>query len=236
MLVHGGSWRKYHKRLYRDLGRTLARAGYVAASVEYRLVPDGVFPRAVQDCGCALSYLRNHAGELGIDPDRIAVMGYSAGGHLVSLLGVGEDIESIQPDCAEGPTYPPAAVISGAGPQDLLALADADVVQNFIGGTLETHYESYVDASPLMHVHEGTPPFLFIHGSADQVVPIEQSRDMRDALLEVGTSAELLVVPLSGHVFQSSGEWGDVGFATSEDAPEAFIVLRDFLERTVGRP
>lgn len=236
MLVHGGSWRHFHKDRYRDHGRRFARAGYVAASVEYRLVPDGDFPNAVQDVGCALSYLRNHAEALGIDPERIAAMGYSAGGHLVSLVGVGEAIPEITPDCAEGPTYPPAAVISGAGPQDLFDLARFDPVQDFLGGTAEERYDAYVAASPLLHVHPDAPPFLFVHGSTDQIVPISHSERMRDALREQGVDANLLVIRLAGHALQSPGDWGDITFSTSEDSPEVFVALAHFLESTVGRP
>lgn len=236
MLVHGGSWRSYHKDRYRTFARMLARAGYVSASVEYRLVPEGAFPAAVQDVGCALSYLRNHADELGIDPARIAAMGYSAGGHLVSLVGVGEDLPEIAPDCAEGPTYPPAAVISGAGPQDLFALSEASVVRDFLGGTPEERYDTYVAASPILHVHPDAPPFLLIHGSVDQIAPESQSARMREALREQGVPVDMLVIRLTGHILQSSGELGDVSIETSEDAAESFVAISAFLERTIGRP
>lgn len=236
MLVHGGAWKYMHKERYRALGRRLARAGYVAASVEYRLIPDGVFPNAAQDVGCALSYLRNHADALGIDPNRIAAMGYSAGGHLVSLLGVSENVPSIAPDCDEGATFPPAAIISGAGPQDLLALSDTKIVREFLGGRPEDINDVYLAASPIFNVHPDMPPFLLIHGSTDLVVPTGQSERMRDAILEQGVEATLLLVRGGGHALEATGEWGDVNLQPPTESPEAWIAISAFLEHTVGRP
>jgi acetyl esterase/lipase len=236
MLVHGGAWKFMHKEQYRSLGRRLARAGYVAASVEYRLVPEGVFPNAAQDVGCALSYLRNHAAELGLDPNRIAAMGYSAGGHLVSLLAVSENVPMIAPDCAEGPTYPPAAIISGAGPQDLFALSGAKIVREFLGGSPDEIEDVYFAASPIFNVHPDMPPFLFIHGSTDFVVPTGQSERMRDAVEAQGVEAQLLLVRGAGHVLEANGEWGDVDVQASTESPESWIAISAFLERTVGTP
>ena len=111
MLIHGGAWRFGSKDAYSDAAERLARAGFVAATINYRLVPGGTYPAAVQDCVCALSFLRANADAYGIDPERIAVMGYSAGGHLSSLIGVAGDDEAHAPDCEWGPTGLPAAVI-----------------------------------------------------------------------------------------------------------------------------
>jgi hypothetical protein len=115
----------------RPTAQRLAHSGYVAATIEYRLVPDGVFPAAAEDCFCALAFLRAHAQEYGLDPQRVALMGYSAGGQLVSLLGVhAEDPELQDPGCPAGLTFAPAAVIDGAGPADLRAMAGADLLLN----------------------------------------------------------------------------------------------------------
>jgi pectinesterase len=157
LLIHGGGWSKFSKDVYVKQGQRLAGAGYVAVSINYRLTPAGVYPAAIQDCACALSTLRARAAEWGVDPNRIAVMGYSAGGHLASVLGVSIDEPDFAPDCAAGPTYAPAAVISGAGPQDLRAMAWADAVQALIGGSLEEYPLRYERASPLAQVRAAAP-------------------------------------------------------------------------------
>lgn len=234
LLIHGGGWSKFSKQAYIKQGRRLAGAGYVAVSINYRLTPAGVYPGAMQDSACALAAVRANADEWGIDPQRVAVMGYSAGGHLASVLGVAIDEPDFQPDCAAGPTFAPAAVISGAGPQDLREMAWAEAVQALIGGTLEEYPERYERASPMARVRPGAPPFLFIHGTQDLFVDVEQSEHMRDALRAVGTDARLLTLAGGGHLLNSGSDVGQVEGLTSGDTPEAWAAIIDFLDRTVG--
>ncbi len=235
MLVHGGSWRYFDRDRYKSVARRLARSGYVTASIDYRLVPAGVFPNAVHDTGCALAYLQNHADELGIDPDRIVLIGYSAGAHLGSLVAVADD-PALVPDCAEGAPAPPAGVISGAGPQDMRTLPDARAVREFMGGTRSELPEAYALASPVSHASADDPPFLFVHGAQDFFVDVDQSEQMRDLLVEAGVEAELLQLAGTGHVFNPSDDASTLGIGLSTDAPEAWIAVMDFLERTVGLP
>lgn len=234
LLIHGGGWSMFSKQAYIKQGRRLAGAGYVAAAINYRLTPDGVYPRAMQDSACALATLRAHAEEWGLDPRRVAVMGYSAGGHLASVLGVAIDEPDFQPDCAAGSTFAPAAVISGAGPQDLRELAWADAVQALIGGTLEEYPDRYERASPLARVRSGAPPFLLIHGTQDLFIDVDQSVAMRDALRAVGTDARLLTLAGGGHLLNSGADVGQVDGSTSADTPEAWAAIIDFLDRTIG--
>src|SRR5688572_22635069 len=109
MYIHGGGWSSGNRGHHADHARRLAESGYVAISIDYRLVPDGAYPAAMQDTSCALAFVRAHADEYGLDPARIAVMGYSAGGHLVSLLGVATDEPDFIPDCAAAPAGAPVA-------------------------------------------------------------------------------------------------------------------------------
>ena len=235
MLVHGGSWRYFDRDRYKSVARRLARSGYVTASIDYRLVPAGEFPNAVHDTSCALAYLQNHADELGIDPARIVLIGYSAGAHLSSLVAVADD-PSLMPDCAEGAPSKPAAVISGAGPQDMRTLPDARAVREFMGGSESDLPEAYALASPVSHASADDPPFLFIHGAQDLFVDLDQSEAMRGLLLDQGVEAELLQLAGTGHVFNPSDDATTLGIGLSTDAPEAWIAVMDFLERTVGVP
>lgn len=235
LLIHGGGWSKFSKDVYVDHGHRLADAGYVVAAINYRLVPDGAYPLMIRDCLCALSFLRNNAAEYGIDPDRVAVGGYSAGGHLSSLIAVASDVEEFQPDCDAGPTGPPQAVIAGAGPQDMNTMPQVAAVKNFLGGSKQDIPEVYDMASPIFHVRPGLPPFLFIHGEGDLFVDISHSRRMRDALIAEGNEARLLTLHGGGHLLNPSPDVGKQAIAiTSADAPEAWAAMLAFLDRTVG--
>jgi acetyl esterase/lipase len=233
MFIHGGGWSGGSRDHYTSAAKRLADSGWVTATIDYRLVPDGVFPHAVQDCLCALSYLRAHADELEIDPQRIAVMGYSAGGHLSSLLGVAADLPELAPDCAAGPTGPPAAVLPGAGVHDLRGL-DHEVVVDFLGGPEAEAPERYALASPISHVAGYKPPFLLFHGDGDWIVPVEESRAMRDALVASGNDAELLEMGGVGHLVSSGADLTSVEVVP--ERPELWLAVADFLERTMGAP
>jgi acetyl esterase/lipase len=236
VIVHGGGWRLFHKERYRGVARRLARSGYVAVSVEYRLVPDGQFPNAAHDVACALAYVQNHASELGADPNRIVMLGYSAGAHLASLIATGNEDPGLAPSCSEGTPYKPAGVVSGAGPQDMFSLAQVGVVSDFLGGTPTTKANAYALASPITHVSADDPPFLFIHGSRDLLVPIEQALEMRDELEAVGVETSFLTLRGSGHIVNPSDDDASLDVATIIDSPEAWIAIMDFLDRTIGTP
>ncbi|MBL0216376.1 MAG: alpha/beta hydrolase [Myxococcales bacterium] len=236
LVIHGGGW---HDGLERDgmadHARRLAEAGYVAVNLSYRLVPSGgEFPHAVQDCICALSWIRGHAAAYGIDPDRIGAIGYSAGGHLVSMLGTAAADPIVAPDCAAGPTTPVAAVVSGAGPQDMGLLLQVDNVKDFVGGSKEEVPERYVQASPISYVSPGAPPFLFIHGDSDWFVDLEHARRMGAALEAVGTEHRLLEIPGGGHIWNRGASGSTWDLATAIDLPQAWAATIDFLDHEIG--
>lgn len=235
LLVHGGGWRSFSKDSTSKEAERLAGAGYVTASINYRLVPDAVYPDNIRDVMCALAFFQGHADEYGFDRARVAVMGYSAGGHLASLVGVATDVAEFAPDCAAGAPLPPAAVISGAGPQDMSLLAGANAVEEFLGGTLDEVPERYAMASPIEHVDAGEPPFLFVHGSGDLFVDLEHSELMRDTLEAAGNTAYVLALRGGGHLL-NSGPSGDRQFGVSTDTPEAWAAIHDFLDQTIGAP
>jgi acetyl esterase/lipase len=237
LAIHGGGWTEgiYRDSIAPEVER-LAEAGYVAVNIEYRLTPDGgQFPHAVQDCFCALAWMRGHASELGIDPDRIAGIGYSAGGHLVSMLGTAAADPSVAPDCAAGPAAPLAAVVSGAGPQDMSALLQVSSVTAFMGGTKDALPDRYADASPITHVAAGDPPFLLVAGNNDWFVGVDHARRMKRALDDVGSEARLFEIPGGGHIWNGAdGQWELP--LTSIDTPEAQAAIIDFLDHTIGPP
>ena len=211
----------------------LARHGVAAATVDYRLTqaPVAVFPAAVHDVRCAVQWLRAHAADHGVDPSRIAAAGYSAGGHLASMLGTGAEVAALRGAC-DAPDAPPTvrAVVSVAGPQDLRVRGpytreQARLVTNFLGVFPGDAPEVASLASPVAHVSPGDPAFLLVHGTEDELVPVEQARRMKAALTRIGARATLLELPGMGHTF--------VGLASSE-MPEVRCTTLAFLGRWIG--
>lgn len=236
VFIHGGAWTAGSKVEYLLAARRMGGSGYVAATLDYRLVPEAVYPNAIQDVRCALAFLRANAVEYGLDPDRIAVVGYSSGGHLASMLGVAEGVAELEPDCAAGTTGPANAVVAGAGIHDLRAMADTGSVEDFLGGTLEEVPDRYDQASPVTHVKAGAPPYLLIHGGSDWVVSFEQSERMRDALEAAGNSVRFMELTDQGHFLASGPDPGGEYVLTTTDRPEYWIALGDFLVEALGAP
>jgi acetyl esterase/lipase len=219
LLLHGGSWSAGSRASLHDEMRALARRGYTAAAVEYRLTqaPRDVFPAAIADVRCALRTLRRRASDFHAAPDRVAAMGYSAGGHLASLLGVAANVSELDdaPCEAANEDHRVNAVVSYAGPQDLrvngpYTQEQAEIVTNFLGVFPGDAPAIARLASPLAHVSAGDPPFLMLHGTDDPLVPVDHPRRMARALREIGTPASVLELGDIGH--------GYVGMLASDDA------------------
>jgi acetyl esterase/lipase len=231
VLIHGGAWTSGSKGDLRAEILLLAQLGYVAASLDYRLAdaPRNVFPAAVKDVRCAVRWLRSRADEYGIDPARVAAVGVSAGGHLASMLGVAAAAGGLdEPACSA--TQPPvdvSAVVSYAGPQDLrvsgpYTVEQAVLVTNFLGVFPGNAPALAASASPITYVGASAAPFLLVHGTADPLVPVDQSRRMKTALRQAGVKATLLELPSVGHDFVSIG---------SPSAPQVGCTILAFLDR-----
>jgi acetyl esterase/lipase len=197
ILVHGGSWSRGNRRRMQRVAEKAVERGYAAVNIEYRLAPENRYPAQLADVLAAVCWVRTHAGGLGIDPDRIALWGYSAGGHL-SLLA------AARPEWAAGSTCDgvPAEVqacVAGAGPTDLRLLGGAGPVRRFLGGSPEEISLVYEEASPLLAADSDYPPTFLYHGRNDWIVDVEHSRRMRDALQEAGVTVELFEID-GGHV------------------------------------
>jgi acetyl esterase/lipase len=237
LFIHGGTWRHGSKAHFASAGARLARSGYVAVSINYRLLPDGMFPNNLSDCICALAFVRAHAADYGIDPDRIAVMGYSAGAHLASLVALASDHAELPADCAAAggqPIAPPAAAISASGPQDMRhwydELDDKSTVTEIFGGTPAELPHAYELGSPRYHVEAGAPPFLILQ----DIVDFGGVGDFRDALVAAGNDARLLAVEGSLHILE---QYDDAGFyegGVSSETPVAWVAIESFLARTIG--
>lgn len=232
--IHGGGWRGGTRAEYAPLIVQLARRGYVAITIDYRLAPKHRFPAQAQDVRAAVRWLREQADELGVDAERIGLLGWSAGGHLACFVGVA-GVEAYSPlgDSSEPTSRQPSAdvqaVVSFSGLTDLTANYWNEIPSGrkaLVGWEFEQDPAAYRAASPLAHVDRNAPPFLLLHGSADPVVPIDQSERFRDALDAVGGT-----VSLRGYAGQGHRWYGTTLRAANS---EAFAFLDRRLKRVFG--
>jgi acetyl esterase/lipase len=242
VFLHGGGWRLGSRHAagpaYRGMSPTpferVAQAGIAVASVDYRLSGEATWPAQLHDAKAAVRWLRARAGDLGIDPQRIAAWGESAGGHLAALLGLTSEDAALEGDVGiTGTSSDVSAVVAWYSPTDLVGFAadvDADPMDpatreaQLLGGPVPTVPERAAQASPITHVSADAPPFLLLHGAADRFIPCGQSERLFEALVEAGAEAELLVYEDADHMWLGS----------LEAAKQALDRTIDVLSRRLG--
>lgn len=198
--IHGGSWTSGQKSSDDMLPYLvgLTKAGFVVASVNYRLAPDATFPAQIKDVKCAVRFLRAHSPRYHIDPQNIGAIGESAGGHLAALLGTSKGQASFETSEYVGIDDSVKAVTDLFGPADLTTyVANYKLLAGPIARFLGT--SSTQTASPTQYVDPSSPPFLIIHGDSDIVVPFSQSQELYDKLHAKNVNAELITVTNAGH-------------------------------------
>lgn len=173
LLVHGGGWTGKDGRWQMNgIATKLVKRGYVVLNVTYRLAPRWIYPAPVEDLQEAVKWLRANAAEQGIDPDRIAAFGYSAGGYLAALTGL-----------IEGPGNSHIrAIVAGGAPSDLTFYPGGDLVPQFLGGTQQQIPQRFREASPVNYVTKNSPPMFLYHGTTDKLVRPEHPLAMITAL------------------------------------------------------
>jgi len=197
--IHGDTWRDGSKA---DCPVTwLALEGYAVASIGYRTSDLARFPAQLDDCRAAIAEIVRRAGEWGLDPTRIAVVGHGGGGLLAALVGLADDPAD---DEAAAPRSPPAAIALLSAPTDLTSLGPEhdrprSPASLLVGGPLPEVREAALRASPVWHVSPDDPPCLVIHGTADPSVPVEQAVRLDAALSAVGVPSTLLLLDRAGH-------------------------------------
>jgi acetyl esterase/lipase len=200
--VHGGGWAAGSKS--DTPNEMLASRGFATFSVSYRFSHEAIFPAAIHDVKAAIRWVRANAAGLRIDPERIGIWGYSAGGHLASLAAVTGDLPELEGD-GESPEFSSSvqAVVPLSGPSWFPAESmhgDAAVAR-LLGAHQTEAPEVAALASPAGHVNAGAPPFLIVHGDADTVVPISQSELLDERLRDAGVDSELIRVAGAGHSY-----------------------------------
>lgn len=212
--IHGGGWTGGTKTEARgkSICRTLASAGYVAVSTDYKLGP-GSWPLNLLDCKNAVRFLRAHAAEYRLDPDRIAVAGGSAGGHLALMVGLTAQKQLFEPDAPyPGVSSAVRCIIDMYGPANLRTRPeDKTPMRTLMTGPSRAAFGAASDnadvwriASPVHHVTQNSPPVLILHGRADSTVDYQQSDEMAAALKAGGGAHEYLLLDGIGHSF----DWG----------------------------
>ncbi|MCG8405208.1 MAG: alpha/beta hydrolase [Phycisphaerales bacterium] len=202
--LHGGAWAGGWRDLMKPICDFTASFGYVSATASYRLIPVGVtFPAPVCDAADAVRFLRSHAEEYNIDPDRIAIGGESAGAHLALLVGLAEEL--VAKDSSSEVSSAVSAIINIYGPTDMETLyrnaswINRSLVSDFIGCVPETCPGKWVESSPINHIHSDAPPVLVLHGDRDPVVPFSQGQRFYERSRKVGAPVMIGRVKAAGH-------------------------------------
>ncbi len=202
--VCGGAYLVMDRSVWMPQMMRFARAGYVVASVDYRTSNEVSFPQPLMDVKTAVRYLKAHADDYCIDPDRIFIMGESAGGTMASLVGTTAGKKEY--DTADYPEYDSsvAGVVDFYGITSLkennCAVSDATpyyCMEAFLG--VNYSEETTREASAIDQIGPDTPPFMILHGTADAVVPLGQSDSFYKKLLEKGIKTELLLIEEAVH-------------------------------------
>jgi len=210
--VHGGGWQNGNRATWKHLGPYLAKNGIAVFAISYRLGKAGTYPGEVYDVKSAIQFVRAKANDLGVDPDRIGLMGASAGGHLVGLVGLAH--EEFKSEYRDDPNANvPAnvkAVVAFYGIYDMVAQWQHDQIQRprdqiaakFLGALPSENRKLYFEASPMSYatVAPNRPRFLLVHGTADDIVdPETQSIAFMTALKQAGIAVNRIVVPGAPH-------------------------------------
>lgn len=212
VFFHGGGWVTGSREAVSLHALPWLEEGWAVANVEYRLAPEAPAPAAAWDARRAVRWVFDHAGDRGLDGNRIVVGGMSSGGHLALLTGMAADLPSV-PDGDPAPAAPlrAAAIVSWFGISDVAALLQGDrprvYARRWIGdgpGALPLARA----LSPLHRVGPGTPPVVSIHGDKDPTVPYEQSRRLHQALDEASVPNRLFTVSGAGHGDFGEDVWG----------------------------
>lgn len=189
IFIHGGGWAGGNKKDYAYYCVRFAQRGYVVASIGYRFVQEALFPACIQDAKCAVRYLRSHAAEHNIDPEKMCAIGGSAGGHLSLMLGLSPDKPELEGEGGwPGVGSKVAAVVDLYGPTDLTVPVSRNhpILKRAMGKTYEEAPGLYALGSPIKFVTPNAPPILIFQGNIDDLVPVAQSDMLAEKLKAMG--------------------------------------------------
>ena len=206
ILIHGGGWSRFDKSTMHTMGEFLARSGFIAFSVDYRLLKgtENQWPAQLDDVQRAVRWIRANATKYRVDPEHVGAFGHSAGAQLAALLGM-EDTRDNSDPALEKYSSRVQAVVDVSGPTDFTTHHDPEDVaflSSFLGGNYAERPKIWQDASPAFHAAKQVAPFLVIHGTKDSDVPIAQAQELVDKLKQAGASVKFVTVD-DVHTFQT---------------------------------
>ncbi len=196
--IHGGGWKNGVKESQGGFG-TFFKAGFAVANMEYRLTARATAPAAVEDVRCVLIYLIKNSKELNIDPNRIVIMGGSAGGHLALMGGLLANDHRFDTQCPGVENVKVLAIIDKYGITDVWDWAYGKNIRSSSAtqwlGVKATDSLFAASVSPIHYVNKTSPPVFIVHGDADPTVPYQHSIDLHARLLAQGVRTEFITVP-----------------------------------------
>lgn len=218
---HGGGWQAGSKRDGRSWCGFFANRGWLGVTVGYRFMPEFPWPAQIEDAKAAIRYLRAHAAELNIDPNRIIAMGDSAGAYLALMLGVTGPSEGLEGDGGNaGFSSQVQAVVSFYSATDFTNQQEIRAVSPEVEAMMQAYYHKtaaevfaamrpvkdlrdpiYTRMSVLTHVSKDDPPIMIFQGDADPILPTEHAYKLDRALTAAGVPHELVIVEKGGHGF-----------------------------------
>ena len=202
LVVHGGAWRVGTRAQLATAAQKFAEHGYTAVAISYRLAPKSTFPAQIYDCQAAVRWMREHAKDFKIDTKHIGGFGYSAGGHLVALLGALDDDDYKEEGvAADAPSARLQCVLAGGAPCDFRDLPpNVGMLSYWLAGTRAEKPDNYRNASPANFITKDDPPMYFFSGEQDVLVPIASPRRMVESLQKTGLTAEMYPIKNAGHI------------------------------------
>jgi len=210
IVIHGGGWDDGDRGQIPQFNDWLARSGYAVADISYRLAPAGVWPAQREDVAAAIAFVKEHAGAWGVDPERLVILGRSAGGQIAEASAYALHDPAVRGVVA---LYAPADLhFAWAWGREDDALNSPRLLRRFLGGTPETARAAYDSSSAILLADAGSPPTLLVHGSIDSLVWNRQSERMAARLSQAGVPNLLLSMPWATHAleFNLSGPSGQL--------------------------
>lgn len=228
VVIHGGGWKLHTNRVMEGMARYLTNRGYAVFNINYRVYPTPL-PQMVEDCLGAVIWVKEHAADYHADPNRVAVTGDSAGGHLTAMIVTSWNNPEFKPTYAGSGKFDASVkcAIPTYGAYNLASLSKLPVgkplLRDVLGASLKEKPELYRQLSPINHVHAGLVPQLIVVGPLDPLY--HENRAYQRKLQEVGAPVEFYLAQGQTHAF--------LNYFWKKPAQQAYDAMAAFLDRNL---